>query len=79
MTPKTHHVLRPEAAGSRHSLLHMREAKSEGEGYRLAGLQLPEERTFSREEEGGGGMRARSVTKETALVFVAPALLRGES
>lgn len=25
MTPKTHHGLRPEAAGSRHSLLHLRE------------------------------------------------------
>lgn len=57
MTPKTHRVLRPEAAGSRHSPLHMRESKRDSEIDPLVRLQLPEGRDclFSREEEGGAG------------------------
>lgn len=50
-TPKTHHDLRPEAAGSRHSLLHMREANRERASDRLARLQLPEKRTISSREK----------------------------
>ena len=57
MTPKTHRVLRPEAAGSRHSPPHMRETKRDSEVDPLVRLQLPEGRDclFSREEEEGRG------------------------
>ena len=81
MTPKTHRVHRPEAAGSRHSPLHMRETKLDSEIDQLERLQLPEGRDciFSREEEAGRGKEARSVTRETACGSVAPTLVRGES
>lgn len=77
MTPKTHHVLWPENADSRHSLWAC--AKPRARGRRPAGGSKVTGRTgqsLLARKGGVAGPGARSVTRETGLGFVAPTQLR---